>query len=132
LKTPLVTSIAPLLLCYNVLIFVARHEIKDIAWLAATEQNLTMTVRTLLKNGCLFRYAHTNKEPDETLKMAVAIACTVAEKAAIDTGYNHVVARYTKSKGYVVFPATHRALQSGKIVPVYEITPDSNCLRLEQ
>ncbi len=91
-----------------------------------------MSVGRRYKNGCLFRYAHTKNEPDETLKMAVRIACTVAEKAARDTGESHVVARLIKPKGFTVFPSGHRALQSGKIVPVYEITSESACIRLEQ
>jgi hypothetical protein len=91
-----------------------------------------MTVRSHFKNGCLFRYAHTKGEPDETLDMAVGVACTIAEGAAIDTGQNHVVARTIKPKGYVVFPTGHRALQSDGLVPAYEITPESACIRLEQ
>lgn len=91
-----------------------------------------MTVRSHFKNGCLFHYAHTKGEPDETLDMAVGVACTIAERAAIDTGQNHVVARTIKPKGYTVFPTGHRALQSDKLVPAYEITPESACIRLEQ
>ena len=83
-------------------------------------------------SGCLFRYVHTKDEPKETLDMAVRIACTVAEGAAIDTGRNHVVARYTRLKGYTVFPAGHRALESSQVVPVFELTPASECIRLEQ
>jgi molybdopterin biosynthesis enzyme len=98
----------------------------------AAWQSRPMTVKTHSANGCLFRYVHDKSEPDETLKMAVGVACTVAEFAAIDTGHSHVVARYIKRKGYVVFPADHRALQSGSVVPVYEITPASACIRLEQ
>jgi hypothetical protein len=91
-----------------------------------------MTVRTRSANGCLFRYAHTKSEPDETLEMAVRVACTVAEKAARDTGHSHVVARLIKPKGFTVFPTGHPALQSGKVIPAYEITPESACIRLEQ
>jgi hypothetical protein len=71
-------------------------------------------------------------EPDETLEMAKLTACTIAEGAAIDTGQNHVVARLIKPQGYTVFPADHRALQTGKVVPVHEITPESACIRLAQ
>jgi hypothetical protein len=94
-------------------------------------QTSPMTVRSRYKNGCLFRYAHTKGEPDETLDMAVGVACTIAEGAAIDTGQNHVVARTIKPKGYAVFPTDHRALQSDRLVPD-EITPESACIRLEQ
>jgi hypothetical protein len=83
-------------------------------------------------NGCLFHYHHSRDEPDETLKMARDVACTVAELAAIDTGQNHAVARFVRRKGYMVYPAGHAALTSGKVIPVYEITPDSACIRLEQ
>jgi len=85
-----------------------------------------------MTDGSLFHYAHTKSEPNETLKMAIGVACTFAERAAIETGRNHVVARLIRPKGYTVFPAGHPALQSGKVVPVYEITPESACIRLEQ
>jgi hypothetical protein len=84
------------------------------------------------KNGCLFRYTHNKDEPSETLKMAVGVACTIAERAALDTGQNHVVARLIKPRGYAVYPTGHSALQAGKLVAVYEITPESACVRLEQ
>jgi hypothetical protein len=91
-----------------------------------------MTFKIPSANGFLFRYAHAKSEPDETLEMAKCVACTVAEGAAINTGQNHVVARLIKPKGYTVFPTGHRGLQSTKVVPVYEITPESACIRLEQ
>jgi hypothetical protein len=55
---------------------------------------------------------------------------TVAESAAIESGSGHVVARYRK--GYVLFQVGHQTLQSGKVAPVYEITPESACIRLKQ
>ena len=91
-----------------------------------------MTVKTLSSNGCLFRYDHSSGEPDETLDMARRVACTVAEGAAIDTGQSHIVVRSIKPKGYAVFPEGHRALSRNTVVPVYEITPESACIRLEQ
>lgn len=84
------------------------------------------------KRGCLFRYTHKKSEPSETLKMAVGVACTIAEGAVVDTGQSHVVAQLIKPRGYAVYPSGHRALQAGKLVPVYEITPESACIRLEQ
>jgi hypothetical protein len=86
--------------------------------------------RTL--DGCLFRYAHSKNEPDETLNFAGIYADIVAGKEAKETGQNHVVARLIKPKGYAVFPAGHRALQSGKIIPVYEMTPEGEHIHLEQ
>ena len=91
-----------------------------------------MTVETPSANGCLFRYAHPRVEPDETLDMARRTACTIAEAAAIETGESHIVARSIKPKGYAVFPTGHRGLKRVSIVPVYEITPESGCIRLEQ
>ena len=91
-----------------------------------------MTLETSSANGCLFRYDHSSGEPDETLDMAMRTACTIAEGAAIDTGQSHIVARSIKPRGYSVFPTGHRGLNGDKFVPVYEITPESACIRLEQ
>ena len=86
-------------------------------------------VRSRDKNGCLFRYAHTKGEPDETLGMAVGVACTIAERAAIDTGQNHVVARTIKPKGYVVFPTGHRGDDPGQGAGGYR-TSHGGCLEI--
>ena len=91
-----------------------------------------MTVETPSANGCLFRYAHPRDEPDETLDMARRTACTIAEGAAIETGQSHIVARSIKRRGYSVFATGHRSLNRNTLVPVYEITPESACIRLEQ
>ena len=91
-----------------------------------------MKVQTDLPNGCLFCYDHSSGEPYETRDMAKRTACAIAEGAAIDTGQNYIVARSIKPRGYSVFPAGHRGLNRDKLVPVYEITPESACIRLEQ
>ena len=82
-------------------------------------------------DGRLFHYVHTRGEPAETLEMAMRVACTIAEGAAINTGKNHVVARTIKPKSYSVFAADNPALKLPKMVPVYAITPDSACVQLE-
>jgi len=45
---------------------------------------------------------------------------------------NYHCARYIKRKGYIVYPSGHPALNTAKTVPVFEVTPESKVIRLEQ
>jgi len=62
----------------------------------------------------------------------MGVACTIAERAALDTGQNHVVARLMTPRGDAVYPTGHHAVQEGKLAPVFEITSESESIRFRQ
>lgn len=91
-----------------------------------------MITETRTAHGLHWRYDHSPDEDPETWGMAKRVACTVAESEARATGKPHIVALTTQPDSYHVLASDDPALAVPELTPLYEITPESQCIRLHQ
>jgi hypothetical protein len=85
-------------------------------------------ISTTTDYGYYWRYEHSSGEPQETFKMAVGVAGTLAYEEANKSGKNYVVAsRPEPAPAVYVLACDHPELSA--LTVLYEFTPEGECIK---
>ena len=83
--------------------------------------------------GYVWRYEHSDDEPDETLEAAIMIACDVVGTEAVKDGKTYVVAiASAPSTAVYALPFGHPIISKNVLSIMFQLTPDGRCFRMQK
>lgn len=83
--------------------------------------------------GYVWRYEHSDDEPDDTLEAAIMIAGDVASTEAAKDGKVYVIAAASApSVAIYALPFGHPMISKNVLSIMFQLTPDGQCIRMQK